>query len=276
MSGLPRVSAERDGWLEPTLDALRREGCAIVEDALDRDLLEGTRTAMYGARERILSEVGSDRLERAGELGVLRLMLRYDERFFALLENEPVLAIVDETVSPTAILHLQNGLILPSFPPGGVPDTFQTNFHRDFPRYLGGYLASINTFLAIDEFTEANGATLLVPGSHQRADPPDHEVMESVAVPATCPAGSIIVFDSTLWHAAGANHSGRDRLAINQQFTRSFIKQQIDYVRALGDEVVLSQQPRTQQLLGWYTRVVTSLDEYYVPAEERLYRAGQG
>jgi ectoine hydroxylase-related dioxygenase (phytanoyl-CoA dioxygenase family) len=86
----------------------------------------------------------------------------------------------------------------------------------------------------------------------------------------------MIVFDSTLWHAAGANASGRDRLAINHQFTRSWIKQQIDYVRALGDAGVEAQPPRTQQLLGWYTRVVTSLDEFYQPAEQRLYRRGQG
>jgi ectoine hydroxylase-related dioxygenase (phytanoyl-CoA dioxygenase family) len=84
------------------------------------------------------------------------------------------------------------------------------------------------------------------------------------------------VFDSTLWHAAGRNESDRDRLGINLQFTRSFIKQQVDYVRALGDELVERQPPRTQQLLGWYTRVVTSLDEYYQPAERRLYRSGQG
>src|ERR687890_978256 len=80
--------------------------------------------------------------------------------------------------------------------------------------------------------------------------------MEATAAPALCPAGSMIVFDSTLWHAAGINVSGADRLAVNQQFTRSFIKPQIDYVRALGDEAILRQRPRTQQLLGWYTRVV--------------------
>ena len=84
------------------------------------------------------------------------------------------------------------------------------------------------------------------------------------------------MFDSTLWHAAGANTSGADRLAINQQFTRSYLKQQVDYVRALGDTAVQRQAPRTQQLLGWYTRVVTSLDEYYRPAADRLYRKGQG
>jgi SAM-dependent methyltransferase len=61
----------------------------------------------------------------------------------------------------------------------------------------------------------------------------------------------------------------------NQQFTRSYSKQQIDYVRALGDQCVLVQQPRTQQLLGWYTRVVTSLDEFCRPEKERLYRGGK-
>jgi ectoine hydroxylase-related dioxygenase (phytanoyl-CoA dioxygenase family) len=54
------------------------------------------------------------------------------------------------------------------------------------------------------------------------------------------------------------------------------VKQQIDYVRALGDGAVTRLPERSQQLLGYHTRVVTSLDEYYRPAAERLYRAGQG
>jgi ectoine hydroxylase-related dioxygenase (phytanoyl-CoA dioxygenase family) len=260
---------------------VRCEGYAIVEDVLDAALQARMRAAMYRVRDRILEDIGPRRLQRAGELGVLRLMLRYEPRFSELLELDAVLAVIDATVSPTAILHLQNGLILPSRSdaPGGPDDEvgrFQRSLHRDFPRHLDGYVASVNTFLAVDAFTADNGATLLVPGSHQRAHAPDVEDMLAAAVPALCPAGSMIVFDSTLWHAAGENVSGADRLAINQQFTRSFIKPQIDYVRALGDEAVLRQTPRTQQLLGWYTRVVTSLDEYYRPADERLYRGGQG
>ncbi len=86
----------------------------------------------------------------------------------------------------------------------------------------------------------------------------------------------MIVFDSTLYHAAGSNTSGKDRLSINHQFTRSYFKQQVDYVRALGNERLSEQKPRTQQLLGWYTRTPSSLDEYYLPEEKRLYRRGQG
>jgi ectoine hydroxylase-related dioxygenase (phytanoyl-CoA dioxygenase family) len=209
-------------------------------------------------------------------LGVLRLMLKYEPHFFKFLEIPEVLAIIDGTVSTTAIMHLQNGFILPSLPPGQTPTIFQNTFHQDFPRVLNGYMASVNIMFAIDEFSKETGATLGVPGTHQQMTPPSSEQLIQNAVAMECPAGSMVVFDSTLWHAAGANTSGRDRLAINHQFTRSYIKQQIDYVRALGEEVVLAQPPRTQQLLGWYTRVVTSLDEYYRPENERLYRKGQG
>jgi ectoine hydroxylase-related dioxygenase (phytanoyl-CoA dioxygenase family) len=274
---IPRIDPRKDAaWAARGAASLREQGCCVVERVLDDGLIEQVRAAMYRARDGIHAEVGQARLARAGELGVLRLMLRFDPVFFRLLALPEVLAVVDATVSPTAVLHLQNGFILPSMPASSTPRVFQNSFHRDFPRHLNGYVASINTFFAIDAFTRANGATLVVPGSHQRDAAPDPGQIEREAFPVECDAGSMLVFDSTLWHAAGANTSGRDRLAINQQFTRSWIKQQIDYVRALGTEEVLRQPARVQQLLGFYTRVVTSLDEYYQPEESRLYRRGQG
>src|SRR5262249_9243183 len=163
--------------------------------------------------------------------------------------------------SETAVMHLQNGFILPSFKgSSGAPQVFQNSYHRDFPRYLNGYMASVNVFFAIDEFRADNGSTWVVPRTHQRPAGPTSAFCEAQVVAATCAAGSMIVFDSTLWHAAGQNVSGNDRLAINHQFTRSFIKQQIDYVRAMDQTQLLALPARSQQLLGYYTQVVTSLD----------------
>jgi ectoine hydroxylase-related dioxygenase (phytanoyl-CoA dioxygenase family) len=271
------LSARSPDWLTHALAALRDSGYAIVEDVVAPALLSSTREAMYRVQRDIAGEIGAERLARAGENGVLRLMLRHDPLFFTYLEIPEVLELIDRTVSETAILHLQNGFILP--PARLDEDTarvFQYSFHRDFPRYLEGYRASVNVFFAVDAFSAENGGTVVVPGTHQRADAPDASYMNAHAVAIECPPGSMLVFDSTLWHASGINRSGADRLAINHQFTRSFIKQQIDYVRALGDATVLAQKPRTQQLLGWYTRLPTSLDEYYRSPEERLYRSGQG
>ena len=271
-----RTSAATENWLAQALESVRVAGCAIVEDVVPPALCNRTKDTMYEVQARIRVDVGEERLERAGEVGVLRLMLAYDNGLLDLLELPEVLAVVDNTVSDTSILHLQNGLILPSFALDDRREVFQTTFHRDFPRALNGYVASINCFLAIDAFTEANGGTIVVPGTHQLLEKPSDHYLHANAVSVECPPGSMLVFDSTLWHAAGANVSGQDRVAINQQFTRSWIKQQVDYVRALGVDTVLAARPRTQQLLGWYTRVITSLDEYYRPPDERLYRSGQG
>jgi ectoine hydroxylase-related dioxygenase (phytanoyl-CoA dioxygenase family) len=271
------VDCKQDSdWLDRVSEGLYDEGFAIVTRVLDSSFLEKTRESMYRVQERARADIGEDRLRRAGELGVLRLMSGYDLFFLKFLEISELLSVVDRTISPTSILHTQNGFILPSFPAGEAPTIFQNSFHQDFPRVLNGYIASINVMFAIDEFLPENGATLVVPRSHQGRLEPDQRKFAETAIAIECPSGSMLVFDSTLWHAAGANTSGKDRLAINHQFTRSYIKQQIDYVRALGDECVLAQQPRTQQLLGWYTRVVTSLDEFYRPEQERLYRRGQG
>ncbi|HTX56036.1 MAG TPA: phytanoyl-CoA dioxygenase family protein [Candidatus Acidoferrales bacterium] len=269
------VSTRDPQWLTKTNEAVRLQGYAVVTDILSPQFCAEARERMYAAKEKIEREIGPERIARSGELGVVRLPLKY-EPFLAEFLNLPALhSILDEVLAPTAILHTQNGLILPSASPDerGV---FQKSFHRDFPRFMNGYRASISVLFAIDAFTEENGATLVVPGSHLYGTRPTDDFLAEAAVPGICPAGSALVFDAMLYHAAGRNSSGRDRVAINHQFTLAFFKQQIDYVRALGDDAVTALPERTQQILGWYTRVVTSLDEYYVPSEERLYRSGQG
>jgi ectoine hydroxylase-related dioxygenase (phytanoyl-CoA dioxygenase family) len=270
------VSSETTSRLNDDIFAsLREVGYAIIPEVFDEEFLELTRTALRKAYAGVIEDVGADRLNRAGELGVIRNMFVYDDHFYRFLQTPEILEIIDRTLGDTAILHLQNGFILPSLA-DATPQVFQNAFHRDFPRWLNGYTASINVMVAVDDFDSSNGATLVVPRSHQQSSPPDPGDMLASAVPTICPAGSLLAFDSTLWHAAGYNGSGRDRMAINHQFTRSWIKQQIDYVRAVGVGSVEKQPPRVQQLLGMYTRVVTSLDEYYQPEELRLYRRGQG
>lgn len=260
-------------WCHLALSQVNDRGFAIVEGVLDADFLSKVRQALYSAQTHIVKVVGADKLKAAGELGVLRLLMKYEPFFFNFLELPELLQIIDETVSPTAVMHLQNGFILPS--QKETPKLFQNSFHMDFKRVLNGYMASINLFFAIDEFTPENGATLVVPASHQRIKPPDHDYMTQNAIPVLCPPGSMVIFDSTLWHAAGYNTSGVDRLAVNHQFTSSFIKPQMDYVRALGEETIQKLPERSQQLLGWYTRSPGSLQEYYVPSDRRMYRAGQ-
>jgi ectoine hydroxylase-related dioxygenase (phytanoyl-CoA dioxygenase family) len=246
--------------LDLALQSLRTEGYAVLDSVLTESQIEDTKHAMY--------EIQAHRPERSGELGVLRLMMEEDPYFLYLLEIPRIIEVIDATIGAHAILHTQNGFILPSLKEN--QKVFQNTIHQDFPRTLNGYLASINVMVALDDFTEESGATILYPRSHQRA-------MDSVyttrAHQVGCKAGDALVFDSTLWHHAGHNTSGKDRCAINHQFTKHWIKQQIDYPRAL-DWLEDGLKERTKQLLGFNSRVPTSLTQFYqVP---RIYKAGQG
>jgi ectoine hydroxylase-related dioxygenase (phytanoyl-CoA dioxygenase family) len=266
---IARISAGDPRRLSAVLEALRSDGCAILENVLDAATLSRVRRGLYKGLALVRARVGEAALERTGEIGVVRAPMLASDAFFGLLEAPELLEVVDAALSPTAILHLQNGFVLPPAV-AGDESRFQRRFHRDFPRVLNGFVCSINTLIAVDDFTVENGATVVIPGSHQSHEPPD----TAAAIPAECSAGSVLVFDSTLWHAAGRNATAEDRCAVNHQFTQSFFKQQLDYVRCLGEERIRRLSPRTQQLLGWYTRVPESLEQYY--SAERVYRAGQG
>jgi hypothetical protein len=163
---------------------------------------------------------------------------------------------------------------------GGVlnlPDnlSYVGKVHRDLRTFSGDLHLMVQLLVMLDEFTEENGATYLMAGSHQRADQPSDEEFFEKAERAVAPAGSIVVFNSNLWHAAGTNRSSRPRRALTIAFTRPFMKQQLDYPRALGYERD-DLSPTLRQVLGYNARVPASLDEWYQPPEKRLYQRDQG
>jgi ectoine hydroxylase-related dioxygenase (phytanoyl-CoA dioxygenase family) len=69
----------------------------------------------------------------------------------------------------------------------------------------------VNTAVLLDDFTEANGATRLIPGSHiaHRGLAPDNIYSIEGTIAVEAPAGSAIIWDSRLWHGTGASQPGQ-------------------------------------------------------------------
>ena len=105
------------------------------------------------------------------------------------------------------------------------------------------------TIWAIDEFTEDNGATLIVPGSHTWGD--DRTPRESDAIKAVMPQGSVVFFLGTTWHCGGANQSDTARFAITHQYCEAYMRQQENYLLELSKETVRSLSPELQSLVGY-------------------------
>jgi hypothetical protein len=148
------------------------------------------------------------------------------------------------------------------------------NFHRDVRTYSGGFRLMLNMLVMVDDFTIENGATRLVPGTHRVERRPDDTYLEQNSVRVTGRAGSILLFDSNLWHSAAPNRTSGSRMALTLTFTRPFFKQQMDYPRLLGED--FTRDERLRQLLGYNARVPANHDEWYQPPEKRMYKPGQG
>ena len=148
-----------DNSVAHVIEDIHNIGYSVVENALPPELINQTTDHLYQVQEKIISAIGKEKLDKAREIGVLRLMMKYDPFFITFLNLPIIQKIVDHTVSETAIMHLQNGFINP--PVANNIDTIsQYQFHRDFPRILNGYMTSINIMVAVTDFTKDNGATL--------------------------------------------------------------------------------------------------------------------
>jgi ectoine hydroxylase-related dioxygenase (phytanoyl-CoA dioxygenase family) len=150
------------------------------------------------------------------------------------------------------------------------------NIHRDIRSFTGSFKVMIQMMVVLDDFTLDNGATYFLSGSHKQDIKPGEEEFYAHADRAVARKGSLILFDSNLWHAAGNNRTDQPRRALTMAFTRPFFKQQLDYPRLMGYDLAADLSPHMKQILGYNSRIPADLYEYYQPVEKRMYQPGQG
>ncbi len=106
----------------------------------------------------------------------------------------------------------------------------------------------INTMWALTEFTEANGGTRVVPGSHLRTDRVNTRE-PSIAI--EMPRGSVLLWDGQLWHGGGANTTDQARFGLSLNYCRGWIRQQENQYLGLDPALVASLPDDVQKLLGY-------------------------
>lgn len=106
----------------------------------------------------------------------------------------------------------------------------------------------VTAIWALDDFTADNGATLVIPGSHQRAQ---GKPSGSEAVPVEMAAGSVLLFPGRLWHGAGANTSTRPRLAVVIDYAQPWLRPCEAHTLSADPGQVRRLPRRLQELLGF-------------------------
>jgi hypothetical protein len=223
-------------------DAVRRTGAAVVERFLAPDKVAALKAEL--APHRAATPLGRNDFEGFASRRVYALFGKV--RGFDEIAIDPLgLGVLDEILGHHYQLSGPVGIDL------GPGETAQ-GLHQDdvvYPLPFPHQPVVLNSMWALDDFTEDNGATRIVPGSHdtssqQRPDP-------SLAVAATMPAGSVMFYVGSIWHEGGANHTDEFRLGVILEYVVSWLRAQETHLLAVPPEVARTLPPRLQELLGY-------------------------
>jgi hypothetical protein len=249
---------------------LASRGWCVVPGALPTELVARVREQMAPAAARRQAIRARNGVEGHND-GTLHHLVADHPAFLEVIDHlarlEPLFS---RFFGGRCVLNSYGGVI-------NVRDTraYVHAVHRDIRFGSQDRRFMLNLLLMLDPFTADNGATYLLSGSHRQNNKPDDSHFQAHAERATGSAGSMLFFDSRLWHAAGDNQTSGPRRALTLTLTPPFFKPQMDYCRLLGEDSVRSMSPLRRQLLGFNARVPDSLDTYYVPVAERRYQRGQ-
>lgn len=101
----------------------------------------------------------------------------------------------------------------------------------------------------LDDMTEENGCTIVVPGSHVSGEYTDRDFTNVKPLPAA--AGDILMWDSRLWHGTRANTSGKSRWVLVATIKMWWLKQSMDMTRSLPQHIYEKLTSRQKALLGF-------------------------
>lgn len=170
-----------------------------------------------------------------------------ESAFDALYIYQPLLEACSHVIGkPFKLSSFHTRTLRPHSPSQGLHVDFKPDEER-FP--LLGFI------FMVDEFREDNGATGFVPGSHRWSTSPVNSSGEALAgfehqiQPACGPAGSLIVFNGSIWHGHTANLSAMPRRSIQGAFIPRDAQAAIDFKSCLKTETLARISPLAKYLL---------------------------
>lgn len=203
----------------------REEKRRLDEDGyltLSNMLSEDEVRAFANRLDEFLEEEGDQAgIEVHQEKGTARLanLVNKDPMFEICFTHPRLLAAMVHVLGPELKLNSLNSR-------AALPGAGLQGLHSDWgsPVAPGDYYICNSGWL-LDDFTAENGATRIVPGSHRREMRPQDVLEDAVAtqpdeIQALAPAGSVLVFNSHLWHGGALNKTAAARRVIHSAFCR--------------------------------------------------------
>lgn len=235
----PDLSLEIQGYMEE----IDRNGCIIIPSVLSPDEVADMKDALqpYWAENYGRTDFEGFKTER------LYALLAKDTRLAKLAEHDLVMAVVDQYLYPSYLLW---GFLAINLHSGESPQHFHTDDESAAcPRPRGP--AGMSVMWALDDFTEENGATQYIPGSHLWPDGWTVEEGDPRIKKAVMKSGSIMIWMGTTVHRGGNNYSDAARLGLTTQYCQPWLRPVENMSLAVPPEKAAQYSDRLRGMLGY-------------------------
>lgn len=224
---------------------LVRDGALIICDLVD----PATMDAFWAEAEPyvLATQPGRDAFTGVKTTRTGALVAR-SETFRDLMMNPVIQAQCEAVLKPNCdIWQLHLGQVIRI-----MPGQVEQSIHRDrwaWGTYLKGIEPQLNTIWAVTDFTQANGATQVVPGSVDWPD--DRRATPEEIGYAEMSKGSVLVYTGTVFHGGGANRTQADRVGLNLTYTLGWLRQEENQYLSCPPEIARTLSPEQQAMIGY-------------------------
>lgn len=238
------------------IERVRRDGYTIVENAIEPDLVDALNAALERLERERDVKPAMNTFEGHHTVRIYNL-LAHGAPFDQVPVHPHVLPIIEGVLDRECLISSISSIAID-------PGERAQPIHADdmaIPLDKPHRPIVCNSMWALTDFTEANGATRIVPGSHRLQSPNYGEAYESI--PAEMPKGSVLIWEGAVWHGGGANRTETRRTGIAMNYCAGFIRQQENQQLGLSPGLVRGFPPRLRELIGYgaYRGLIGHIDK---------------
>lgn len=226
------------------VEQLKVNGYTIVENAIAPELIDALNAAVARLEHELDAKPAMNSFEGSHTVRIYNL-LALDPVFQQVPTHAAVLPLIESVIGEECLV---SSLASIAIDPGEIAQPIHAD-DQMIPLAKPHIPIVCNSMWALTDFTEENGATRLVPGTHTGPSPAYGSQQSSI--PAEMKKGSVLVWDGSLWHGGGANRSKDRRIGIAMNYCAGFIRQQENQQLGIPQDLVRTFSPRLQELCGY-------------------------
>jgi ectoine hydroxylase-related dioxygenase (phytanoyl-CoA dioxygenase family) len=227
------------------LERIGRDGYSIIENAIEPDLVDGLVEDLYRLEREYDIKPSNNPFEGGKTVRIYNLLV-HGKLYERIPVHDNVLPVVEGVLDSGCLISSLSSIAICA---GENPQPIHAD-DQLIPIPKPHPPTVCNTMWALTDFTEANGATRIMPGTHLSDHSPTYgEQYESIA--AEMAKGSVLVWHGSLWHGGGSNHTDQRRIGIAMNYCAGYIRQQENQQLGIPTDIAKGFSPRLRELVGY-------------------------